>query len=269
MFFEPGDPDHGLRHNPLLAIVGPRPIGWISTLDGEGRTNLAPYSFFNMVSDRPPIIAFSSKGRKDSLAAIEETGEFVCNFVSYDLRRELNASSAPHPRGVSEFDAAGLEAAPSRLVATPRVAAAPAALECRRLSIIALDTISGVATPTPSSSGRWSGPTSTTASCGTAGSIRAPCARSCAPVILTISKCPPSPSQFRGRVEGSSCPKRASGRSNGCHIAGAVNGTHLEPTRPSFPVYSEAAAGVGPPMGTAVSTRSSRLAVSRSESRTQ
>jgi flavin reductase (DIM6/NTAB) family NADH-FMN oxidoreductase RutF len=130
MFYEPSR-GHGLPHDPLKAIVAPRPIGWISTRDAEGRFNLAPYSFFNMVSERPPLVWFSSDGEKDAVSAARETGEFVANLVSQHLAKEMNATSVDAPRGVSEFDYAGLTPAPSRIVAPPRVAEAHAALECR------------------------------------------------------------------------------------------------------------------------------------------
>jgi len=143
VFFESADNKHGLAHNPFKALVAPRPIGWISSLDTEGRPNLAPYSFFNAVGNIPPVVMFSSSGRKDSIANIEATGEFVCNLATYDLRDAMNATSAPLPRGASEFEAAGLEAAPCRLVKVPRVAASPAALECRFLQSLTIRDIDG------------------------------------------------------------------------------------------------------------------------------
>lgn len=130
MFYEPAK-GHGLPHDPSKAIVAPRPIGWISTVDREGRINLAPYSFFNAFSTRPFIVWFSSEGEKDSATFAEETGEFVANLVSRDLAERMNRTAVDAPRGVSEFGYADLAMAPSRLVAPPRVAAAPAALECR------------------------------------------------------------------------------------------------------------------------------------------
>lgn len=133
MFYETSKNDHGLPFNPFKAIVSPRPIGWISTLDLEGRSNLAPYSFFNAIGDTPPIVMFSSTGYKDSVSNIDETGEFVCNMVSWDLRDAMNASSAALPHGESEFDAAKLEMADCELVAAPRVASAYSALECKHL----------------------------------------------------------------------------------------------------------------------------------------
>lgn len=130
MFYEPSK-GHGLPHDPSKAIVVPRPIGWISTLSGAGEINLAPYSFFNAVSTRPFIVWFSSEGEKDSATFAQETGEFVANLVSRDLAEKMNRTSVNAPRGVNEFVYADLAMAPSRLVAPPRVAAAPAALECR------------------------------------------------------------------------------------------------------------------------------------------
>jgi flavin reductase (DIM6/NTAB) family NADH-FMN oxidoreductase RutF len=146
MFYRPGRDPHGLAHNPFKALVAPRPIGWISTLDAEGRRNLAPYSFFNAIADSPPMVLYSSNGtktgpvteRKDTAANIRATGEFVVNVVPYALHEAMNRSSAPLPAGVDEFEAAGLTPAPSHEVAPPRVAEAPAALECRVWRIIDL-----------------------------------------------------------------------------------------------------------------------------------
>lgn len=149
MFFETaGGHAHkaeGLAHNPFKALVAPRPIGWISSLDAEGRANLAPYSFFNAVDDDPPIVMFSSSGWKHTVANVEATGEFVCNLASAHLQSEMNISSAQVPAGVDEFELAGLEKAPSRLVRVPRVAAARAALECRLLRIVELTDLAGQA----------------------------------------------------------------------------------------------------------------------------
>ena len=144
MFYDAIENAHGLKHDPFKALVSPRPIGWISSLDKDGRLNLAPYSYFNAVSDRPHIVMFSSSGRKDSIANIEDTGEFVCSLATFDLKDRMNQSSAPYPREISEFREAGLETAPSRLVKPPRVAASPVALECRYLQTIALADENGV-----------------------------------------------------------------------------------------------------------------------------
>jgi len=134
---------HGLPHDPFNAIVGPRPIGWISTQNKAGLVNLAPYSFFNAFNYVPPIIGFSSVGHKDTLRNIEETGEFVWNLATFDLVEAMNQSCAPYPPEVSEFDAAGLEQAKSILVAPPRVAKAKVAFECKCTDIIQLKGISG------------------------------------------------------------------------------------------------------------------------------
>jgi flavin reductase (DIM6/NTAB) family NADH-FMN oxidoreductase RutF len=141
-FYEPAS-GHGLPHDPFKALVGPRPIGWISTLSGDGIPNLAPYSFFNAVCETPPIIVFASSGAKDSLANVEATGEFVWNMATRALADAMNATSATVAAGIDEFDLAGLETAPSRVVAPPRVSASPAALECRLLEVVALHDLDG------------------------------------------------------------------------------------------------------------------------------
>ncbi|MCF6103871.1 flavin reductase family protein [Mesorhizobium muleiense] len=145
MFYEPSK-GHGLPHDPSKAIVAPRPIGWISTVNKAGEVNLAPYSFFNAFSTRPFIVWFSSEGEKDSATFAEETGEFVANLVSRDLAEKMVRTAVDAPRGVTEFDYADLAMAPSRLVAPPRVAAAPAALECRVTEIMRPKALDG--TPT-------------------------------------------------------------------------------------------------------------------------
>jgi flavin reductase (DIM6/NTAB) family NADH-FMN oxidoreductase RutF len=143
MFYDTRKNDHGLPHDPFKAIVAPRPIGWITSISSAGEINLAPYSFFNGVSSRPPIVMFSSEGRKDSLTFIEQTKEFVCNLAIFALREAMNESSAPFERGVNEMARAGLEAAPSRLVKPPRVAASPCALECKWLQTVSLTDLDG------------------------------------------------------------------------------------------------------------------------------
>lgn len=145
MFYEPRN-GHNLPHNPFKAIVSPRPIGWIGTCSRSGAVNLAPYSFFNAVSDTPPMVMFSSTGAKDSLAFIEETGEFTASAVSDDLKIQMNASSVNAPRGVSEFGYAGLTAAPSKLIAAPYVKEAYAALECVAVEVRRLQDKKGRAT---------------------------------------------------------------------------------------------------------------------------
>ena len=139
-FYEPRA-GHGLPHDPFKAILAPRPIGWISSVDARGRPNLAPYSFFNGVCDAPPMVYFSTTGaRKDSVSNIEATGEFVVNFVGAHHAQAMNATSASVPHGVNEFELAGLAAAPCRLVKAPRVADAIASMECRLAQIIPLHT---------------------------------------------------------------------------------------------------------------------------------
>ncbi len=122
--------DHGLAIDPFKALIVPRPIGWISSLGADGSVNLAPYSFFNAMSDTPAYVVFGSHGRKDSLSNIEATGEFVCNLATWDLREAVNATSAVVPHGVDEFELAGLGKAASRFVKPPRVAETPVAFEC-------------------------------------------------------------------------------------------------------------------------------------------
>jgi flavin reductase (DIM6/NTAB) family NADH-FMN oxidoreductase RutF len=141
-FYEPSR-GHGLAHDPFKAIVGPRPIGWFSTLDELGKVNLAPYSFYNALGDNPPIVGFSSSGRKHSLRNIEATGEFVANFVTKALGEAMNLTSSDVAPGVDEMALAGLTPAPCRLVRPPRVAQAPAALECKLLQIVQLHDLAG------------------------------------------------------------------------------------------------------------------------------
>jgi len=146
MFYEPAKRNHGLPHDPFKAIVAPRPIGWITSMNAQGQVNLAPYSYFNAVSGNPPTVMFSSEGRKDSVTFVDETKEFVCNLATWDTREQMNKTSAPYPRGVNEMQEAGLEAAPSVLVKPPRVAAAPCALECKWLQTLRLQDLEGALT---------------------------------------------------------------------------------------------------------------------------
>jgi flavin reductase (DIM6/NTAB) family NADH-FMN oxidoreductase RutF len=134
---------HGLAHDPLNSIVVPRPIGWVSTLDAQGRRNLAPYSFFNLYSYKPPIVGFCSNGWKDSVQNVEATGEFVWNLATRDLAEQMNATSAPLPHGQDEFERAALEAAPSHLVKPQRVALSPVAFECKVTQLIPLTNLAG------------------------------------------------------------------------------------------------------------------------------
>jgi flavin reductase (DIM6/NTAB) family NADH-FMN oxidoreductase RutF len=134
---------HGLKHDPLNAIVAPRPIGWISTVSAGGVRNLAPYSFFNAFNYRPPIIGFSSTGWKDSVRNIKETGQFVWNLATHPLAQALNTSSATVAEDVDEFALARLTPAPSQRVAAPRVAESPVAFECRLTQLIRLTDAEG------------------------------------------------------------------------------------------------------------------------------
>ena len=143
MFYVPEDRDPSLRYDPIKAIVAPRPIGWISTLSTQGVANLAPYSFFNAVGGMPPMLMFASEGFKDSARNASDTGEFVFNYASKNLSIEMNNSSANAPAGVSEFEHYGIEQAPSKIIAPPRVAKANAALECKVTSVIETNDIEG------------------------------------------------------------------------------------------------------------------------------
>jgi len=148
LFYEPAERNRDLLpHDPFKAFIAPRPIGWVSTVGPGGAVNLAPYSYFNAVCDRPPMIMFSSDGPKDSATFAGSGGEFVWNMPTWDLREAMNETSASLPRGRSEFEAAGLEMAPSRLVAPPRVAAAPVALECRVVHRVQLQDIDSQPAP--------------------------------------------------------------------------------------------------------------------------
>ena len=142
MFYRPAE-GHGLPRDPFKAIVTPRPIGWISTLDAEGRANLAPYSFFNGCGDAPPLVMFAQSGRKsrpepekDSIANIRATGEFACNIVGHGLREAMNVTSGTYAAGEDEFTLAGLTKAPGVAIEAPHVGEAPAVLECRLVKIV-------------------------------------------------------------------------------------------------------------------------------------
>ncbi len=144
MYYATADRDHAkLPRDPFKAIVAPRPIGWISTRARDGRINLAPYSFFNGFASTPPIVGFSSEGWKDSASFARESGEFVANLATHDLRGAMNETSAPFARGDNEFTRAGLTMADCRLVAAPRVLESPAALECKVVEIVEIRSLSG------------------------------------------------------------------------------------------------------------------------------
>lgn len=141
-FYEPRQ-GHGLRHDPFNAIVGPRPIGWISSRSASGVLNLAPYSFFNAFNYVPPVIGFASIGRKDTLANIEATGEFVWNLVTRPQAEAMNQTCAAVGPKVDEFALAGLQPEASRCVAVPRVQGCPVSFECRRSQILQLRSAAG------------------------------------------------------------------------------------------------------------------------------
>ena len=144
MYYETRERDKAkLPHDPFKAIVAPRPIGWIATRALDGRVNLAPYSFFNGFCSAPPIVGFSSEGWKDSASFARESGEFVANLATHELRLPMNATSAPLARGENEFILAGLKMAECRLVAAPRVAESPAALECKVVDIVEIRRVDG------------------------------------------------------------------------------------------------------------------------------
>jgi flavin reductase (DIM6/NTAB) family NADH-FMN oxidoreductase RutF len=134
---------HGLPHDPFNAIVGPRPIGWVSTMSAAGQLNLAPYSFFNAFNYTPPLIGFASIGVKDSVRNIRETREFVWNLATRPLAEAMNASCANVPSAVSEFDLAGLTPLASTVVEVPRVAESPVTFECRLSQMIQLQGADG------------------------------------------------------------------------------------------------------------------------------
>jgi flavin reductase (DIM6/NTAB) family NADH-FMN oxidoreductase RutF len=141
-FYEPRH-GHGLPHDPFNAIVGPRPIGWISSVSASGVPNLAPYSFFNAFNYTPPLIGFASIGYKDTLRNIEETGEFVWNLVTRPLAEAMNQTCAPVAPDVNEFELAGLTPVASRVVSVPRVQESRVSFECRRTQIIQLQGANG------------------------------------------------------------------------------------------------------------------------------
>ena len=146
-FYEPAL-GHGLPHDPMKAIVAPRPIGWISSVDARGVVNLAPYSFFNAFCSRPPIVGFASERRSDSLVNAQATGEFVFNLVSADLAAAMNATAERVAPEVDEMQLAAVDAAPCRIVRAPRVAKSPASFECKVLQVIHLHDLAGKPTPT-------------------------------------------------------------------------------------------------------------------------
>ncbi|MEP6783163.1 MAG: flavin reductase family protein [Acidobacteriota bacterium] len=144
MYYETDRNNHGLRYNPIKACVVPRPIGWLTTMSASGVVNLAPFSFFNLLSYDPPFVIFSAgrhegdSGTKDSVANIVATGEFVYNMATFAQKDQMNLTASILNRSVDEMAAAGLEPLPSRLVKPPRVKGSPIHFECRLHQVIAL-----------------------------------------------------------------------------------------------------------------------------------
>lgn len=141
MFYDPVNRDHGLRHNPLNCCVLPRPIGWISTISESGIVNLAPFSYFNLVSADPPVVMFAASpkpdnGRKDSQLNAEATGEFVFNLATWDLREQVNVTGSIEEPEFDEMEAVGLTQVQSKLVKAPGVAESPVRFECRYLQTV-------------------------------------------------------------------------------------------------------------------------------------
>lgn len=142
MFYTTALNDHGLPHDPFKALIVPRPIGWISTQSPRGEINLAPYSYFNAVSDQPKLVMFSSQGPKDSATFAEESGAFAASFVSANLTEQMNLTSVSAPRGVNELELAGLTPVPCELVPAVRIKEAYASIECRVTQIVRPQTLS-------------------------------------------------------------------------------------------------------------------------------
>ena len=144
MYYETDKNNHGLRYNPLKACIVPRPIGWLTTISSEGVVNLAPFSFFTVLSYDPPFVLFSSGsherrgGKKDSVVNVEATGEFVYNMATWAQREQMNQTAFIVEQGVDEMAATGLERLPSRLVRPPRVKGSPVHFECRLHQIVTL-----------------------------------------------------------------------------------------------------------------------------------
>ncbi|KAJ5915316.1 FMN-binding split barrel-like protein [Penicillium verhagenii] len=143
MFYQPGVTDHNLPHDPFKACVVPRPIGWISTQNKEGQANLAPYSQFNNLTFDPPYVMFSSNqtvngDRKDTVVNAEQTGHFVWNLATWDLREAVNISAEQVPYGVDEFERANLAKESATLMDVPMVQQSPVKFECEYHSTVRL-----------------------------------------------------------------------------------------------------------------------------------
>lgn len=146
-FYRPSE-GTGLPHDPFNAIVGPRPIGWISSADRNGTRNLAPYSFFNGFNYGPPIVGFSSIGWKDTVANVDATGEFVWNLATRPLATQMNETAASLSAERDEFEVAGLTPVPSTVVSAPRVLESPVNFECQLTQLTQLKRADGTAVDT-------------------------------------------------------------------------------------------------------------------------
>jgi flavin reductase (DIM6/NTAB) family NADH-FMN oxidoreductase RutF len=136
-----GNLDPALRYKLLVGVVVPRPIAFVTTLAGDGTVNAAPFSFFNVFSEEPPLVVLGLQSKpdnapKDTTANIRRTGEFVINMVGEDIAAQMNLCAVDFPANVSELDKAGLTTAASTDIAAPRIAEAPVALECRQNMMI-------------------------------------------------------------------------------------------------------------------------------------
>ncbi|WP_189541825.1 flavin reductase family protein [Novosphingobium arvoryzae] len=134
---------HGLSRNPLKSIIAPRPIAWISSKSLDGHRNLAPYSFFNLINERPPMVMFSSVGYKDTVRNIEESKDFAISIVSHSQADAMNITSDALPHEDDEFVLAGVDSHPSTQISVPGVLGSPAILECRSVSINRLQDLQG------------------------------------------------------------------------------------------------------------------------------
>lgn len=143
MFYETKN-HHNLKYNPFKSCIVPRPIGWISTINNNGKVNIAPYSYFNAVADSPPMVMFATSKKddsnsKDSITNIELNGEFVVNISNYDLKEEMRLSSTSLPYDVSEAEEFNIEVEPSHYIKVPRIKSSPISLECNYVKTINLD----------------------------------------------------------------------------------------------------------------------------------
>ncbi|WP_233517448.1 flavin reductase family protein [Geodermatophilus marinus] len=136
--FDPAGMDSGAFYRVLNSVVVPRPIAWVCSRSAEGRVNLAPHSFYTVACVSPPVVQFTSVGRKDTLTNVEETGEFTVSLTPEPLFEQVNATATDFPHGVSEAEQCGVALEPSERVSVPRVAGSPVTLECRLHSTVRL-----------------------------------------------------------------------------------------------------------------------------------